>query len=154
MRIKKNTEHVTVTEPSGSAGQTSEPAYSLVQIDNPDFIHIRLGGLWSDETGNDLVREIIRIVDASDLRCALIDCRDQVTQSTVSFDFFCIKALASSRIGRLSKIALVGPRDHKERIEFMELVARNRYVNLRGFYTEDDARTWILKNGHSSRMTK
>ncbi len=125
--------------------QALDRSYSLTQIDNPDYLHFRLEGVWSEETSNMVVREIAGIVDSSEHSHVLLDCSHQVVQTSLSFDFLSVKSLVSTRFGRLAGIALVESSEDKERSEFLELVARNRYMNLRVFCSEADAKSWILE---------
>lgn len=115
----------------------------LVVVDNPDYLHIEVTGVWSRETARQLLDDFAAMVLESGHVKVLADTREQVVESSVGLEYRLAEYFASLFEGKNYRIANL-VKEGDPFAAFFETVAVNRGVDMRTFSGEQEAREWLL----------
>ncbi len=126
--------------------------YRLELVDNEDYLHIIVHGVWTNRNG----RQIMDEVGAVFAQCAhegiLLDNRDLTVESNAGSDYFDAEYGAKILARTKHRVALMVRRDRVELEKFFVEVLANRGVNVRMFVNLKQAQAWLTRNesaGHS-----
>ncbi len=121
--------------------------FHIKQLENPDYLHLRITGKWDAETGPQMDDAIIEAFRNSSHNQAYLDMSTYIMETTIVSEFTQASYAADQLSDTRHQIAVLADKKYKETVEFFELAAKNRGANIRIFYNEKDAINWLNEAG-------
>ena len=117
--------------------------YNLEVLPESRFLHLRFSGVWGKDTAKPFINEAVKIFFEIGHRDALIDMRKQEQKTNPFNDYYSIQEMYEAKVFRARKIAVLDLPVRKEDNDFFQLIAQNNNINIRFFYSEDEAVQWL-----------
>ncbi|MCP4391620.1 MAG: hypothetical protein GY802_25215 [Gammaproteobacteria bacterium] len=118
--------------------------YREIDVDSPDYLHLRCSGVWEMESSKRVWQHIVARLGQLDHGKVLLDEREVELETSVSIDFGQASFVADLARGVCRKAAIVDNTENSESDHFFETVCVNRSLNLKFFLSEHDAIEWLL----------
>ena len=117
-------------------------AESIEIIEKRNYLLAVYIGKFSVQAARQTIDQIVQAIPENRLRAVLLDCRNLTGRLSI-MDRYQTAIYGQHMIGRVSKLALVRPREMIGADRFMETVAVNRGIYLRLFEDIGEAIAWL-----------
>ncbi len=117
-------------------------AESIEVYDKTDFILATYLGPFSVNGAQEAINRVLRSISGEGPRPVLIDCTEMTGNLSV-VDRFQTVLYGRKMKGRVSKLAIVRPRERRNADRFVETAAQNRGISVRLFADIEDAIAWL-----------
>jgi len=117
--------------------------YKMEVIPDSRFHYIRFSGVWGKDTAKPFINEAVKSFFESGRKYTLVDMRKQEQKTNPFYDYYSIQEMYEAKVYKIRKIAVLDSLVRKEDNDFFELTAQNHNINIRFFYSEDEAIRWL-----------
>lgn len=121
-------------------------SYSLESIISGDCLKIRITGAWPHECPDRILAEIKQLWE-NDQHPLLLDIRELIDDPTVIQDYELAKLMSEQKFWDIGPIAFLDTTERTSANHFLETTANNRALQIKFFYTEEQAAVnWLLQS--------
>ncbi len=121
----------------------SDCKFSLIsRLGKNKCLIVEIHGVWSVETGGEIIRQVRGLFDAKEHTALLIDVCDADLQSDITEQYYQVHDMVSAGYHRIGKMAIVSL---NSQVRFFENTARNKMIDLRFFREPESAIEWLLR---------
>ncbi len=117
-------------------------AETIEVFDEPDFVLATYRGPFSVNGAQEAINRVLQSISGKGPRPVLIDCRE-MTGSLSVVDRYHTVLYGRKMRGRVSRLAIVRPRERRNADRFVETAAQNRGMAVRLFVDIEDAIAWL-----------
>lgn len=143
--------HLAATQVEGSECGLpieSDCRFSLVsRVGESRCLIVEILGVWSVETGGEIIRQVRELFDEKEYTSLLIDVRDTDLQTNITEQYYQVHDMVSAGYHRIGKMAIISS---NPQVVFFENAARNRMIDLKFFSEPEGAIVWLSRSNNEA----